>query len=64
MKTSIRFYNDREVRAIWDEEKNQWFFSAVDIVDAIGQPKLLHPHQVRTQPPKEGQVQAQRQKAA
>lgn len=35
MKTSIRFYNDREVRAIWDEEKNQWFFSAVDIVFAI-----------------------------
>ena len=35
MKTSIRFYNDREVRAIWDEEKSQWFFSAVDIVFAI-----------------------------
>ena len=35
MKTSIRFYNDHEVRAIWDEEKNQWFFSAVDIVFAI-----------------------------
>ena len=35
MKTSIRFYNDREVRAIWDEEKNQWFFSVLDIVGAI-----------------------------
>ena len=35
MKTSIRFYNAHEVRAIWDEEKNQWFFSAVDIVFAI-----------------------------
>ena len=35
MKTSIRFYNDHEVRAIWDEEKCQWFFSAVDIVFAI-----------------------------
>ena len=35
MKTSIRFYNDHEVRAIWDEEKNQWFFSAVDIVSAV-----------------------------
>ena len=34
-KQSIRFYNDREVRAIWDEKKNQWFFSAVDIVFAI-----------------------------
>ncbi len=35
MKTSIRFYNDCEVRAFWDEEKSQWFFSAVDIVFAI-----------------------------
>ena len=34
-KISIRFYNDREVRAIWDEEKSQWWFSAVDIVAAI-----------------------------
>ena len=34
-KISIRFYNDREVRALWDEELNQWWFSAVDIVAAI-----------------------------
>lgn len=35
MKTSIRFYNDREVRAVWDESQNKWWFSAVDIVAAI-----------------------------
>ncbi len=23
-KISIRFYNDREVRAIWDEENAKW----------------------------------------
>ena len=34
-KISIRFYNDREVRAIWDEEKSKWWFSATDIVAAI-----------------------------
>ena len=34
-KIFIRFYNDREVRAIWDEEKSKWRFSAVDIVAAI-----------------------------
>ena len=34
-KLSIRFYNDREVRAIWDEENSKWWFSAVDIVAAI-----------------------------
>ena len=34
-KLSIRFFNDHEVRAIWDEEKSQWWFSVLDIVGAI-----------------------------
>ncbi|MGM9693694.1 MAG: protein adenylyltransferase Fic [Alloprevotella sp.] len=34
-KKSIRFYKNHEVRAIWDEEKSQWWFSIVDIVGAI-----------------------------
>ena len=34
-KVSIRFYNDREVRAIWDEEKSKWWFSAIDVIRAI-----------------------------
>ena len=34
-KKSIRFFNDREVRAVWDEERNKWWFSATDIVRAI-----------------------------
>jgi len=34
-KKSIRFFNDQEVRAIWDEEHNKWWFSATDIVRAI-----------------------------
>ena len=34
-KKSIRFFNDREVRAVWDEEHNKWWFSATDIVRAI-----------------------------
>ena len=35
MKASIRLYNDREVRAVWDEENAKWWFSVVDIVAAI-----------------------------
>ena len=27
-KMSIRFFNDREVRAVWDDENNKWWFSA------------------------------------
>jgi len=34
-KISIRFFDDKEVRALWDEEKNKWWFSVVDIVAAI-----------------------------
>ncbi|MDE6310624.1 MAG: Fic family protein [Muribaculaceae bacterium] len=34
-KKSIRFFNDREVRAVWDDENNCWWFSATDIVRAI-----------------------------
>ncbi|SDH20332.1 cell filamentation protein [Prevotella communis] len=34
-KKSIRFFNDREVRAVWDEEDSKWWFSATDIVRAI-----------------------------
>ena len=34
-KVSVRFYNDREVRAIWDDENDKWLFSVVDIVAAL-----------------------------
>lgn len=34
-KKSIRFYNDRQVRAVWDEGHSKWWFSAIDIVRAI-----------------------------
>ena len=34
-KKSIRFFNDRQVRAVWDEEHSKWWFSAVDIIRAI-----------------------------
>ena len=34
-KISIRFYNDREVRVICDEEKSKWWFSVLDIVGVL-----------------------------
>ena len=34
-KISIRFYNDREVRAIWDEVNSKWWFSVLDIVGVL-----------------------------
>ena len=34
---SIWFFNDREVRAAWDESSSQWFFAAVDIVAVLNE---------------------------
>ena len=32
IKISIRFFDDREVRALWDEQNAKWWFSVLDIV--------------------------------
>ena len=34
-KISIRFFNDREVRAIWDEANSKLWFSVLDIVGVL-----------------------------
>jgi cell filamentation protein len=34
-KLSIRFFGDREVRAVWDEARSRWLFSALDVVGAV-----------------------------
>ena len=36
-KKSIRFFNDREVRAVWDDSHNKWWFSVLDIIAAINE---------------------------
>ena len=39
VKYSIRFYKDKEVRAVWDEENSKWWFSVVDIVWVLSDSK-------------------------
>jgi cell filamentation protein len=34
-KISIRFFNDREVRAAWDDANAKWWFSVLDIVGVL-----------------------------
>ena len=36
-KISIRFFNDQEVRAVWDEENSKWWFSVLDIVGVLNE---------------------------
>ena len=34
-KLSIRFFDNQEVRVVWDDSTNQWWFAAVDIVAVL-----------------------------
>lgn len=34
-KISIRFFDNREVRAVWDEAGAKWWFSVLDIVGLL-----------------------------
>jgi cell filamentation protein len=34
-KVSIRFFDDREVRAVWNEENAKWWFSVLDIIAVL-----------------------------
>ena len=36
-KISIRFFDDKEVRAIWDEENAKWWFNVVDVVSVLNE---------------------------
>lgn len=37
LKISIRFFDDREVRAVWDEANAKWWFSVLDIVGVLNE---------------------------
>lgn len=37
LKISIRFFDDREVRAVWDDEHAKWWFSVLDIVGVLNE---------------------------
>ena len=38
-KTSIRFFENIPVRAIWDDESFKWWFCAMDIAEALTKSK-------------------------
>ena len=39
IKTSIRFFEDIPVRAVWDDDTSKWWFCAVDIAEALTKSK-------------------------
>jgi len=33
MKDSIKIFDEKKVRTVWDEETEEWYFSIVDVVN-------------------------------
>ena len=38
IKHSIRYFNNKEVRAVWDYEKSLWWYSATDFINILVEP--------------------------
>src|SRR5574344_1569032 len=36
-KISIRFFEDKEVRAVWDDESSKWWFNVIDVVAILNE---------------------------
>lgn len=34
-ETAIRLFQDQKVRVLWDEEKEKWFFSIIDVIEVL-----------------------------
>ena len=34
-KNSIKIFEDKKVRTLWDEEKEQWFVSIIDVIEVL-----------------------------
>ena len=35
MKNKIKLFDNRTIRSIWDEEREEWYFSVVDVIGVL-----------------------------
>ncbi len=38
-KESIKLFEEKKVRTIWDEEQEKWYFSIIDVVEILTESK-------------------------
>lgn len=38
IKHSFRYFNNKQIRAVWDNEKSMWWYSAVDFIAVLTNP--------------------------
>ena len=34
-KANIKVFENKKIRTVWDEEKEEWYFSVVDVVEVL-----------------------------
>ena len=34
-KDAIKVFEDKKIRAVWDDQKEEWYFSIVDVVSVL-----------------------------
>ena len=39
LETISNLFEGKEIRSIWDSEKEEYYFSVVDVVNALAEPK-------------------------
>ena len=35
MDNEVKLFEDNKIRSVWDNEKEEWYFSVVDVVGAL-----------------------------
>ncbi len=33
--SDIKFFSQKQIRSVWNEEEQQWYFSIVDVVEVL-----------------------------
>ena len=41
LKTISNLFEGNEIRSVWDSEKEEYYFSVVDVINALAEPKML-----------------------
>ena len=34
-KDAIKVFEDKKIRAVWDDQKEEWYFSIIDVIDVL-----------------------------
>ena len=41
MKNELKLFEDSQIRTAWDNEKEEWYFSIVDVVAVLTEQKTI-----------------------